>query len=239
MGAIASEITSLTIVHSIVYWAADHRKHQSSASLAFVQGIHRGPVNSPHKWPVMRKIFHLMTSSCDDSGRNLAISCGTTCVDSLRPSDDIKRNRICHHWLRQWLGAKFLHVPEPLLNSCQLNPREHTLVKFQWKYNHFLLQNAFENVICKITTISQWSWGQHGAHLGPVGPRWAPCKPHEPCYQGLQCVKAVLLLRIQSAHVDKTNMYTANGRLKHPLGTVPAENMWIPITQNHHNMYSL
>ena len=30
----------------------------------------------------------------------------------------------------------------------------------------------------------QSSWGQHGAHLGPVGPRWAPCWPHEPCYQG-------------------------------------------------------
>ena len=28
------------------------------------------------------------------------------------------------------------------------------------------------------------SWDQHGAHLGPVGPRWAPCWPHEPCYQG-------------------------------------------------------
>ena len=24
----------------------------------------------------------------------------------------------------------------------------------------------------------------NGAHLGPVGPRWAPCWPHEPCYQG-------------------------------------------------------
>ena len=32
-------------------------------SLAFVWGIHRGPVNSPHKWPVHRKCFHLMTSS--------------------------------------------------------------------------------------------------------------------------------------------------------------------------------
>ena len=29
------------------------------------------------------------------------------------------------------------------------------------------------------------SWGQHGAHLGPVGPRWAQCWPHEPCYQGM------------------------------------------------------
>ena len=33
------------------------RKHQSSASLAFVRGIHRGPVNSPHKWPVTQKMF--------------------------------------------------------------------------------------------------------------------------------------------------------------------------------------
>ena len=44
MGAIASQITSLTIVYSIVYSDADQRKHQSSASLAFVRGIHRGPV---------------------------------------------------------------------------------------------------------------------------------------------------------------------------------------------------
>ena len=57
MGAIASQITSLTIVYSIVYSDTDQRKHQSSASLAFVRGIHRGPVNSPHKWPVTWKIF--------------------------------------------------------------------------------------------------------------------------------------------------------------------------------------
>ena len=63
MDAMASQITSLTIVYSTVYSDADQRKHQSSASLAFVRGIHRGPVNSPHKWPVTRKYFHLMTSS--------------------------------------------------------------------------------------------------------------------------------------------------------------------------------
>ena len=57
MGAIGSQITSLTIVYLIVYSDADQRKHQSSASLAFVRGIHRGPVNSPHKWPVTRKMF--------------------------------------------------------------------------------------------------------------------------------------------------------------------------------------
>ena len=57
MGAMASQITSLTIFYSAVYSGADQRKHQSSASLAFVRGIHRSPVNSPLKWPVTRKIF--------------------------------------------------------------------------------------------------------------------------------------------------------------------------------------
>ena len=53
----ASQITSLTIVYSAVYSGRDQRKHQSSASLAFVRGIHRRPVNSPHKGPVTRKMF--------------------------------------------------------------------------------------------------------------------------------------------------------------------------------------
>ena len=57
MGGIASQITSLTIVYSTVYSGADQSKHQSSASLAFVWGIHRGPVNSPRKWPVTRKML--------------------------------------------------------------------------------------------------------------------------------------------------------------------------------------
>ena len=57
MGTIASQITSLTSVYSTVYSGADQSKHQSSTSLAFVWGIHRGPVNSPHKWPVMRKML--------------------------------------------------------------------------------------------------------------------------------------------------------------------------------------
>ena len=57
MGEIVSQITSLTIVYSIVYSHAEQRKHQSSASLAFVRGIQRWPVNSPPKWPVTRKMF--------------------------------------------------------------------------------------------------------------------------------------------------------------------------------------
>ena len=59
MGAMASQITSLTTVYYTVYSGADQRKHKSSASLAFVRGIHRLPLNSPHKWPVTRKMFRL------------------------------------------------------------------------------------------------------------------------------------------------------------------------------------
>ena len=56
----SSQITRLTIVYSTVYPGADQRKHQSSASLAFVRGIHRWPVNYPHKGPVTQKMspFH-------------------------------------------------------------------------------------------------------------------------------------------------------------------------------------
>ena len=69
MGAMASQITSLTIVYSTVDSGTDQRKHQSSVSLAFVRGIHRWPVNSPHKWPVTRKIFPF-----DDVIMNIIIS---------------------------------------------------------------------------------------------------------------------------------------------------------------------
>ena len=57
MGAVAYQITSLAIVYLTVYSGADLRKYQSSASLSFVPGIHRWPVNSPHKGTVMRKMF--------------------------------------------------------------------------------------------------------------------------------------------------------------------------------------
>ena len=57
MSAMASQITSITIVYSTVYSGADQRKYQSSASLAFELGIHQWPVNSPHKWPMTLKMF--------------------------------------------------------------------------------------------------------------------------------------------------------------------------------------
>ena len=57
MSAVSSQITSISTVCSSVESGAVQRKHQSSASLAFVRGIHRWPMNSPHKRPVTRKMF--------------------------------------------------------------------------------------------------------------------------------------------------------------------------------------
>ena len=73
MSGKASQITSLTIVYSTVYPGADQRKHQSPAPLAFVRGIHRGPVNSPHKWPAKRKMFPFddVIMFCNDRWRLL------------------------------------------------------------------------------------------------------------------------------------------------------------------------
>ena len=58
----SSQITSLTSVYSTVYSGADQSKHQSSASLAFVWGIHRWIPRTNGQ--LRGKCFHLMTSSC-------------------------------------------------------------------------------------------------------------------------------------------------------------------------------
>ena len=57
MSAMASQFTSLTVVYSTVYSRRRTKEHQSCASLAFVRGIHRWPVNFPHKGPVTLKMF--------------------------------------------------------------------------------------------------------------------------------------------------------------------------------------
>ena len=65
MSGIPSQITGFSIAFSTVCSGADQRKYQSSVPLAFVRGIHRSPVDSPHKGPVTRK----MTSSCPENLR--------------------------------------------------------------------------------------------------------------------------------------------------------------------------
>ena len=107
MGAIASQITSLIIVYSTVYSGADQRKHQSSASLAFVWGIHRGSGNSPHKWSVTRKMFPFDDVIMGNRYAYLKLVYGTMC-------DHLKHTRTAFRHIFYLKFIKFscvLHIP--------------------------------------------------------------------------------------------------------------------------------
>ena len=72
MSLMASDITSISTVCWTFSFILVHIKiHQSSATLAFVGGIHWWPVVSPYKGPVTRKYYYLMTSSCSCAGIRL------------------------------------------------------------------------------------------------------------------------------------------------------------------------
>ena len=77
ISAMASQITGVSIACSAVGSGTDQRKHQSSASLAFVRGSHRWPVNSPHKAPVTRKMLpfdDVILHNCRHAVRSYDIS---------------------------------------------------------------------------------------------------------------------------------------------------------------------
>ena len=52
-----------------------------------------------------------------------------------------------------------------------------------------------------IISIHAGSWGQHGAHLGPVGPWWAPCWPMNLAIRGLMWI---FLRKLTLLHWDQT-----------------------------------
>ena len=77
MRVMASQIIGVSIVCSTACSGADQRKHQSSASLVFVRGIHRWPVDYPHKGPVTRKMFPF-----DDAIMIVLINICVTMIDT-------------------------------------------------------------------------------------------------------------------------------------------------------------
>ena len=72
MTMLASQITSLTVVYSIVYSGVNQRKRQSSASLVFVWEIHRDRWISRTNGQSRGKCFHLMTSSCQTTKHDMS-----------------------------------------------------------------------------------------------------------------------------------------------------------------------
>ena len=102
MSAMAFQITSPIIAYSTVYSGADQIKHQGSASLAFVWGMRRWPVNSPHKGPVKRKMLPLddviMYRSCQWFGASQR-SCDVIVITAF-----YTKSVITHH-LRNFNGC--------------------------------------------------------------------------------------------------------------------------------------
>ena len=85
MGTIVSQITSLTVVYSTVHSNAENIKAPGHWPLLW--GIHRGPVNSPHKWPVTRKMFPfddviMMTRLCFAS--HIKVGCCLCMISFLK-----------------------------------------------------------------------------------------------------------------------------------------------------------
>ena len=147
VGAMASQITSLTIVYSTVYSDAGQRKHQSSASLAFVREIHRGPVNSPHKWPVTWKMLPF-----DDVIMYLAVvasihlhrlsSTWLPLVNFWIPTDVVIKNVIAsniyiQHNLRNTWSAPTQngrHFADDILKCILMNEKFCILIKISLKF---------------------------------------------------------------------------------------------------------
>ena len=148
MGGLGSRNTSLTIVYSTVYSGANQRKYQSSTSLAFVRGIHRGPVNSPHKWPVTRKMSPFDDVIMDwrrldiDPPRNFeSILQSTSNWGYMQPSDILYNSRIlkiyqfsfilsfsllCFKWYILQLFNKVVHVLSIMHPTSNTQPDSHS-----------------------------------------------------------------------------------------------------------------
>ena len=132
MSAMAYQITGVSIVCSTVGSDGDQRKYQSSVSLVFVRGIHRWPVNSPHKGPVTRKMFPLDDVIMTIYGQNIINNeIFLMSSRSLRRQDMdiyiyIREIKVCARgclvqidWYDLW---KSLYIPAQHISEIYLKP---------------------------------------------------------------------------------------------------------------------
>ena len=129
MDTMTSQITRLTIVYLTVYSAQIKENIKAPRHWPFVPGIHRWQVNSPHKWPVTRKMF---------------------------PFDDVI---MLYAPLTQCGLFSAKPLPEPMLTYCQLSHQGHTSAEFDSKYNDLLLRKCiWKNVACGMASILLKIW---------------------------------------------------------------------------------
>ena len=135
MSAMASQITSLTIVYSKVYWGADQRKHQSSLTLAFVTVTGEFPTHRASNaenvsiwWCHHDMENKVINIAADD--QTLYISSSSEAICWLCKFNSSPLSAVyMHPWIESALvqimacpliGAKPLFTP--MLGYCQLDP---------------------------------------------------------------------------------------------------------------------
>ena len=163
MGALESQITSLTIVYSIVHSAADQRNHQSSAPLTFVRGIHWWSVNSMQKGPVTRKTFPF-----DDV---IMISVPADGLITLSPSAEIFRHT---KYIHKCIAPSCLFSTQvrgdgtwPLITHLFPLISRFYVTTYQWKLHLFMNIIAIYLVGCIfLSTFLSISGVCHGFIMG-------------------------------------------------------------------------
>ena len=134
----------------------------------------------------------------------------------------------CHIWCWKWIFktqhflfcSNRLSFPQQWLwNRCRivlavqdlhwLANTAHFYLEPLDKTLHGLLMLSFHEIwmgtfyrtccLCISTKCDYLIWkGQHGAFLGPTGPRWAPCWPHVLCFLGLHPIVSMTLFYINT-----------------------------------------
>ena len=99
-------------------------------------------------------------------------------------------------------GAKPL--PEQMLTDCQLDPWEHTSVKFESKYKIFFREDAFENVVCEMAITLQW---RHNGRDGVSN------------YQPLDCLLNRLFRRRSKKHQSSASLVFVWGIHRWPVNS--------------------
>ena len=131
MSAMTSQTSDVSIVYTTVCSGTDQRKYESSASLAFVRGIHHWPVNSPHKGPVTRKMFPF---------DNVIMASRYECWEHTALT----------HFCDLFFSAGF----HTCLNSCELSHPACVGVQFSSLTNVCRIQTSITSVITTLNSVT-------------------------------------------------------------------------------------
>ena len=90
----------------------------------------------------------------------------------------------CLHFLKFSIPLRIIKIFTWTVKKLQCGSNKMGTISVQ--ENHYP-QSPWAERYTQIARFMWPTWGQHGAHLGPVGLRWALCWPHKPHYQGSHC----------------------------------------------------